>query len=357
MHSRAAWNDYFTESPTLIETKEYSERQTPSGTYLYILNCLFRSITSTSSGGALYCTSATHMLVESSSFFTCKTSGNYGGAIHFNNKNSGQCILHKVCGYDCSSPNTLFSYVNVKNDVISKNYINYSSVLKCVNENSNSGYMLCHQYGKFCCSSVNVSINKCYHRSGIDCHPFSDSNFVTASLSYSTIADNNATGHTCISFAAPGAKYEIKSCNILRNIQGDLNTQGTIYTRGYLMIEDSCILENKANYILYAESSSYTITISNCTSDSTSCNTNINMQSTVTKSFILALNHLSTQNCHSEYDAVGTLTPVMEPSKNQKHCCTCGRMFYQCQLSDSISLLRILIFNFIHPYASIDPLH
>jgi hypothetical protein len=146
-----------------------------------------------------------------------------------------------------------------------------------------------------------------------------------------------------------GAKYEIKSCNIIRNSQVTVNYYGIITTWGNTMIEDSCILENNATPIFYTASSSYRITLSNCTVDSTSNNGYLITQNTATKSFILALNHMSTQNCHSEYDVVGYLTPITpHPSKKQIHCFTGQNIFLLIRNEDVVSLISILIFNFIH---------
>ena len=90
-------------------------------------------------------------------------------------------------------------------------------------------------------------MNKCYGRSGIYCQPFSDSSSSTCSLTFSTFADNIATGYTCIYLTNAGSKHEIKSCNILRNTQPLGNGGGTIYANGNLIIEYFCILENTAN--------------------------------------------------------------------------------------------------------------
>ena len=102
MQIRTMWDHYFTGIPT--RTNEFTSRQTPSDTNVYILNCLFKSITSSSQGGALYCTSATYFLVQTTSFFSCKTSSNQG-AICFSNS-GGQSVLHEVCGYDCCTTNS-----------------------------------------------------------------------------------------------------------------------------------------------------------------------------------------------------------------------------------------------------------
>jgi hypothetical protein len=303
----------------------------------------FISISSTGNGGALCCTSATSFLVEFSSFISCKTSSGEGGAVYFANS-GGQSVLHGVCGYDCfANQHYQFYRSEVKDDASYKNYVNYSSIARCVNENSNSHHTLLLYKGKNCCSSVNVSINKCYYRSGIYCYP-SSSNYVTCSFTYSSFTDNIATGYTCIFLWKSGEKYEMKSCNILRNTQPLGNEEGTIYTSGNLMIEDSCILENKATYI-FSQYSSYTITLSNCTIDSTSNNGYLTTQNTVTKSFILALKHMSTKNYNSEYDSVGTLTPIAQtPSstKKQKLYCTCPQVNF-------VSLTCVFVFNFIHP--------
>jgi hypothetical protein len=352
MHIRTAWSDYFTGNSTLIQQKDYGTTQTPSGTSVYVLNCLFRSITSTSNGGALSCSnSVTYLLVESSSFYSCKTSSGYGGAIYFINSN-GQCVMYEVCGNNCSSSNGVFSRVDVNNAATSKNCVNYSSISRCAV--SSSLNTLCHQYGKILCTSVNTSMNKCGGRIGIYCNPYGDSNSVTCSLSHSTFADNYANGCTCICYGSNTPKYEINSCNILRNTQTSLNSEGTVSIWGITNIVDSCFLENNATYIFYASSSSFTVTLSNCTVDSNSFSGNIVTKNTVTKSFIHALNHISTQNCNSEYDSVGQ---TLSSSKNKINGCTCGNYIVLLRRRDIISLISILIFNFIHPYTSIDPFY
>jgi hypothetical protein len=357
VHTRTAWGDFFTGTPTTTLSNEFGTRQNPTEANVYVSNSLFKFITSGGYGGALYCTSSTYLLVESTSFFSCKTSSQYAGAIYFIGT---ECVLIKVCGYDCCSTYTSatsytqFSYLQVNNIASSKNYVNFSSIVRCVNEITNSRYMLRMYYGNISCPSVNISLNKCHRQSGIICYPFKDSNSVTCLFTYSSFVDNTASGYNCIMLYTTGAKFEIKSCNILRNTQVTLGTEGTIYTIGNLMIEGSCILENKANNIFYQGDSSYTITLSRCTVDSTSNNGYLTTQNTVT-SFILALNHMSTRNCHSEYDVIGTLTPIIQTpssSKNQKYYYTFGERFCQCQLRDFVSFLFVFVFNFIHLDAS-----
>jgi hypothetical protein len=363
MHYRTVWDDYFTGNPTKYNSTTYNSRQTPSDGSVYVSNCLFISITSSSNGGALYCTSASYFIIDSSSFFSCKTSSNYYGALYFSNTNNGQSVLYKVCGYDCCSTYTSgnnnnyyqFGRINVNNDVSRINNVNYLSIARCVNDNSNSHYTFALAYGKICCPSINISLSKCYRRSGITSWPYGDSNSYTSSFTYSSFTDNHATGYDCFWLNTGGAKYEIKSCNILRNTQDSLSYEGTFYINGYLKIEDSCILENEATYIFYQPSTSYTITLSNCTVDKTTCNLNVVTHNICTKNFILALNHMSNQLCHAEYDSAGTLTPIIQtPSSSKKpiDCYTCRNIFLQPQVRDVISLTNIFIFNFINPYSS-----
>jgi hypothetical protein len=361
VQTRTAWSDYFTGTPTPLQPNEYTSRQTPSSTSVYVSNCLFKSITSGSDGGALYCsTSVASLLVESSSFFTCKTSSQTGGAVYFSNTNNGQCVFYKVCGYECFPSRSdylcgLFCHTNVYNTASSKNYVNYSSITRCITQNSNSQFTLYLGNGKNCCPSVNISMNKCGCRSGICCWPVGNSNSVITSFSYCSFADNIASSYNCIWVYAYGSDVEFKSCNIIRNTQPLGNTEGTIFTRGNVIIENSCILENIATYVLHA--ASYTITLSNCTVDSTSNYGSLITQNTVTKSFILALNHMSTQNCHTEYDRVGTLTPIAplsSSSKKQIYCYTGNKLCIQVPQGNMFSLISLFAFNFIHPYSSID---
>jgi hypothetical protein len=350
------WSDFFEVSePTPNKQQLYFSTQTPSASSVFISNCLFSGCTSTSNGGALCCTSVSYLLAASTSFTSCTTNGLYGGAIYFYNSGS-QCVLHKVCGSDCISTNTSsrsegqFVHIRVNNGKLSKNYLNYSSTARCVSEISNARYMLLFNYGKIFITSANISMNKCQHYSAICCSPFSDSHSVTCSMSYSSVTDNVATSYICICLYAGGSNLEIKCCNIIRNTQGAPSQWGTLYIGGNMMIEDSCIRENTATYIFYSETGS--ITLSNCTVDKTGKTGSLIIQNTVTKSFIHTLDHMSIQNCHIEYVAIGTLT-----SNKQIYCNTCKKLLYQYQLSDIVSLHNILIFNFIHPYASGDPLY
>jgi hypothetical protein len=352
LYSRTAWEDYFPDT----RSKEFNTRQAPS--VVYVLDCLFNCIKSTSNGGALHCTT-NYLLVESSSFFSCNTTNINGGAIYFSNANSGECVLHEVCGNDCRSTCTngisrgLFAYIIVRNAASSKNYINYSSILRCRNDNFDSRQTVHLENGKICCQSINASMNKCYYRSGFIYYPFIDPNSATCSLLYSSFTDNNDLICNCIFLYVSNAKYEIKYCNILRNTQGSVGAEGTIFTYGNLMIEDCCILENTATTIFYSYYSTHKITLSNSTVDKTTNNGCLTIQKTATKSFIHALNHILTQNCHAEYDSAGGLTAnpyLSRPTKKtiSNYNNTCKNNDYHSIISDFFSLICVFIMTFIY---------
>jgi hypothetical protein len=356
-----SWNDYFsgTSITTTLGPGLYTSRRTYSEGSIYVSNCLFNQFTSGSSGGALYFSSSvTNLLIESSSFFSCKTSSGGGGAIYFSNS-GGQCVLYGVCGNDCcttSSSSFQFGYISVNNAISSKNYINYSSIVRCVNANSGSDTLRILN-GNILCLSINMSMNKCLLRPVFLCNPFTDTSSITCSISYSSFTDNNALDCLCLQFDRGGPKYEIKCCNILRNTQ-DTSSWGLIYAYGSLNIKDCCILENKATYIFYANNHPYIITLSNCTVDKTSSYGSFIIQNTITKSFIHGLHHISTQNCNAKYDLVGTLSAIpYVPSPTKKEFCyyyTCKMNHCQGKIGVFFSITWMLLVAFIHPNPSVD---
>jgi hypothetical protein len=203
---RTAWDDYFpgtTPSKTLNQQK-YNKVQSVSDQRIHVSNCLFNNCISGSNGGALSCSNTVIcLLVESSSFFTCKTSSSLGGAIYFNNANGGQCVLYELCCFDCFSTLTgtgmsfgHFVYIAVGESTSNKNYVNYSSVSHCVNPVWNTRQTLSLQNGKICCPSINVSNNKIYRRTGINCYLLHDS-LKRLSIFYTTTCVGLRYGFLC----------------------------------------------------------------------------------------------------------------------------------------------------------------
>ena len=129
------------------------------------------------------------------------------------------------------------------------------------------------------------------------------------------------------------------------------SSEGIICSNGILNIEDSCILENKATNIFYTFNS-YTITLSNCTVDKTTNNGYLTIKNTVTKSFILGLNHISTRNCFAEYDSAGTLTAIPFVSQTTKKLFCYTYNPYQGSNNFLFSLHWVFLFTFIHPNPS-----
>jgi hypothetical protein len=350
---KTAWNDYFpgiSPSQTYVSTF-YSTKISPSSSNVYVSNSLFSRCISTSNGGAISSTTVKYLLIESTSFFSCSTNNQDGGAIYITS--NSEIILYKVCGYDCCSTHTSdgdgqFAYMYTSNTASDKISFNYSSITRCVGWESASWWTLYLRDGKICLPSINVSMNKCHYTSGIRCIPYLDSNSVTFSLTYSSIADNIATVYYCIYSSTTGSIHEIKYCNILRNTQGTLSSGGTISSNGNLTISESCILENKADYVFNQESSSYTITVSSCTVDSIGHTRGFILTNTITKSFVLALNHMSTQNCNALYDSVGSLTIILPQQDKTIYYCTCRIIHYHARISDFFTFICLFMFTFIH---------
>ena len=136
--------------------------QTPTSNYVYVHDCVFRSCTSSSNGGALYCVSSNNvikLLVSRTSFTSCRTSSTQGGAIYFDSTTSGECILNKICGFDCSSTYSRYSsgqfvFIYPKNDVAFKNHVNDSSFTRSSKLGAFPRYALCLYYGNILCPSV-----------------------------------------------------------------------------------------------------------------------------------------------------------------------------------------------------------
>ena len=92
---------------------------------------------SSTNGGAIYSGSLSKLLVETSTFVSCSATNN-GGAIFIS---SGDCVIHEVCGYHCTSNNVeSFSLVTGSNR--DKNYVHDSSVAYCVASSTDTMFEL-----------------------------------------------------------------------------------------------------------------------------------------------------------------------------------------------------------------------
>ena len=163
---------------------------------------------SSSSGGAIYSTSLSKLLVETSTFVSC--SADYGGAIYIS---KGDCVIHEVCGYHCTANYESFSLVSGDSNR-DKNYVHDSSVAYCVASN---WYTMVHQYGYIEIKSVNLSHNEANQHSALYCAPSStNGGTYGTSISYLSFADNTASNYYCICLNRvygydEANKYEIKN--------------------------------------------------------------------------------------------------------------------------------------------------
>ena len=268
---RTAWQDVFSNpiSPSnVLSPKLYKIRRELQANSHYIANSFFNEISSSSTGGALFCntgSSSTKLLIECSSFKSCHSGNRYAGAIYFK---SGQCCFYKVCGYDCSITSDYayfqFAYVYVTDNSTYINNVNDSSITYSIN-NYDAWYIMNHYNGKINIISVNLSHNKCSAQSAIRCHPSSTSSSdLPCLISLSSFTNNTAhMNYYCLDFENDNAYKRIQTSSILHNTQKS-SSYGIICSSGNLDIIDSCILENDASHkVLYARSGS--ITIKNCT--------------------------------------------------------------------------------------------
>ena len=79
-------------------------------------------------------------------------------------------------------------------------------------------------------------------------------------IEYTSMVNNTANGYSIIWLDYyPKASYKINKCNILKNKQKMLDTEGIIYTFSCVYFNDCCILANEANVIFYTVGNSYTV--------------------------------------------------------------------------------------------------
>ena len=113
----------------------------------------------------------------------------------------------------------------------------------------------------------------------------------------------------------------ILTSNIINNKQSS-DEYAAIFTSANLLINESCILgNNEDNIVFYEYSSSCQIRVTNCTLDSDIITKNTRYHgsfiiiSSKEYSFINALTHIVTEKCKSSYDSYGTLTVAVDAQK------------------------------------------
>ena len=185
LFAEKAWDDFF--SDQFDSRVQQSTRYVASSGKNYVYDCRFCFVEYKSGNGGTICfqTSSTNakLLVEKSSILNCRASGQ-GGGIHFSS--SGQCVLSKVCSFNCSSTgsNNQFDYVYVASNKDYLNDINDSSISYSTS-NANS-YATLHYYGTIRIISTNYSSNNCKQDPVIHSMPFPDSSIATGIFSFSS---------------------------------------------------------------------------------------------------------------------------------------------------------------------------
>ena len=163
-----SFQEAFGTSTTPTKYSNMTSRFAPIKANAHIYNSFFEDCTSSSSGGAVFCSgsSVEKLLISQSSFTSCKTSDNYAGAIYYINTGSGQCVICEICSFKCASTFThtllpsygQFAYIEVNNSLESRNQVNDSSITRSTKEGTYPYYALSLNYGKISLPSVNLRV-------------------------------------------------------------------------------------------------------------------------------------------------------------------------------------------------------
>jgi hypothetical protein len=340
---KIAFSDFYGQSYSPREYKgpQYSQTVTPNENYVYVHDCVFSYCSSSSNGGALNCGNSVYkLLVEQTTFISCSTSDSYGGGIYFYSTTNGECVLSRICGFDCSSTGSgIFAYINTKDDAAFKNHVYDSSFTHTLIKSGRPQRILYLTKGNVLCPSVNITNNECYYYPAFGFYPTISSVSDTCCISCSSIVNNTANGGWgCILFDGSTTSQRMDTCNIINNKQTIYSSyELTIWSSSNLLIKDSCILGNNAGKKVFYVSSGK-VTISNCTIDDDIISNarysgSVSFTKMIERSFIHALSHISTQKCDSYFDSYGTLTakPPGSPQRTKDRCFGC---FTQCNIKN-----------------------
>jgi hypothetical protein len=310
---KSAYDDFF--APRIVQKYEklsiYSTLSI-SHDNVSIRNSVFFECKYTSHGGAISY-SGQRLLIEETTFISCSTSYNYGGAVYATCYKS---VLNKICAFECFARRSSYSsyghafYISLPNDPIYNNYINYSSISNSKNTDTNSYHAQYVSYGRILLTNENISMNECYYETAL----YSNGG-CAAYVAYCTFANNTAIYYGCLQFDYP---HEMHECNILFNEQRGTGRAYIIYSSANLFIWNSCILENnKGKKVFYEGNGECRIALYNCTIDSDIISSqryynNLTIHQTNERAFINGNKHLITNLCDASFNAVGTLTAPIE---------------------------------------------
>jgi hypothetical protein len=341
-------------NPTNYTRNEYSGTQlTPNTNNVYVYDCFFHDFSSSSNGASIYCGSSVYkLLIEQSSFFSCKTSSGSGGGVYFSCSGDYECVMSKICAFGCScSGDGQFAFISLSNSASHKNHFNDSTITHSLKNGKSQWDSIYLLSDTILFPSNNITNNECYICSAFCCDSRRSTASETCWITYCSVVNNTANGgYYCIRLYNSGSSstHRIDTCNIINNKQ-TTTTQGTIYAYTNILFKDSCILGNdEGKTFFYFSSSSHKITVSNCTIDNTrySGGGSAIFTKSIERSFIQALSHIVTRICDSNFDSYGTLTakPIV-PSRSSRCLLSCNYkhpMFYPFKSMEFILLLTIL---------------
>ena len=290
-----SWQEFYAEPSSPVYTlprNKYTSSQTVSQGSYYVFACFFASC-SASKGGGVFVSAETKLLVEETSFSSCKATSGSGGGLFISSVSS--CLFSKVCSYQCKATSSgQFCYHSLSQSA------EYTTKLKdCAisyTNNPDCDGSIYIQFGLIFVSSVNSSFNKCCYYSGIRIDPLPSGN-LDCSVTFSCFSNNEGkSGKICVNFYSSSSQAEMRSCNVVGNKQ-DGSSYGTVTaTYTYLYIYDSIVIDNVAPYSIATNHG--TVNINNTIFDK--IDSGCSIQSKAKSSFTNILLFIKTGECDAE---------------------------------------------------------
>jgi hypothetical protein len=329
-------------NPTNYIRNEYKGTQlTPNTNNVYVFDCFFHDFSSSSNGASILCGSSVYkLLIEQSSFISCMTSAYGGGGVYFDYTGNYECVMSKICAFGCSSAtHGTFAFISLYNSANHKNHFNDSTITHSLKNGKSQQDSIYLRADTILFPSNNFTNNECYSNPAFCCHSLRSSTSETCWITYCSVVNNTANGGSqCIRLYSSSSTHLIDTCNIINNKQTS-SSSGTIYTSTNILIKNSCILgNNEGKTVFYT--SSYKITVSNCTVDNNRYSGSVIFTKTAERSFIHALSHIATRICDSNIDSYGTLTAKPNIPSRSSRClmsCICKR-----PIIDGLMIIQLL---------------
>jgi hypothetical protein len=338
-------------NPTNYIRNEYSGTQlTPNTNNVYVYDCFFHDFSSSSNGASINCGSSVYkLLIEHSSFISCRISSGSGGGVYFDCSGNYECVMSKICAFGCSCGSYgQFAFISLYNSANYKNHFNDSTITHSLKDGKSQQDSIFLRSDTILFPSNNFTNNECYYTSAFCCASYRSSTSETCIISYCSVVNNTANGgYNCIRLYFSSSTHLIDTCNIINNKQ-TTTTYGTIYAYANILIKDSCILGNdEGKTLFYVDYSSCKITVSNCTVDNNRYSGSVIFTKTAEHSFIHALSHIVTRICDSYFDSYGTLTMKPNiPSRSSRCLMSCN---YKRPMIDGLMIIQLLFILILFP--------